>query len=260
MSRALFVHLLPTLFEPADLRGGMAVMIDVLRASTTIAHALAAGAEAVVACGEIDEARSAAANLSAAGPVLLGGERGGRLIEGFDLDNSPLAYTPGRVAGRTVVFTTTNGTRALRRCAEAERVLIGAFVNFRSVVNAVEASARQVRTSSRRGGPGGVHLVCAGTDGEITAEDALCAGAFAAELVRRGYPPGNDAAGLVIDYFTANSGSAARLLEIVRGGRGGRNLCELGYEADIQRSIQRDLFDVVPEYDARTGRIVAARL
>jgi 2-phosphosulfolactate phosphatase len=257
MSRALYVHLLPTLFEPGDLRGGTAVMIDLLRASTTIVHALAAGAAAVVACGEIDEARSAAANLSAAGPVLLGGERGGRLIEGFDLDNSPLAYTPGRVAGRTIVFTTTNGTRALRRCAEAERVLIGAFVNLQAVADAVVAPAHQGRRTSGIGGAGSVHLVCAGTGGEITGEDALCAGAFAAELTRAGLSPGNDAVGLVSDYFQANATSAARLLDAARAGRGGRNLCELGYEADIERSVQRDLFDVVPEYDARTGRIVA---
>ena len=86
MSRELSVHFLPQLFEPGELRGGIAVVIDVLRASTTIVHALAAGAQTVVPCAEVDQAHQVAANLST-NNVLLGGEREGRLIPGFDLDN-----------------------------------------------------------------------------------------------------------------------------------------------------------------------------
>src|SRR5687767_8847167 len=87
----LCVHLLPDLVEPADLAGRTVVVIDVLRATTTICHALAAGAGAVVPCLEIDEARAKAGQVS--GPVALGGERQGLRIEGFDLGNSPTEYT-----------------------------------------------------------------------------------------------------------------------------------------------------------------------
>jgi 2-phosphosulfolactate phosphatase len=247
MSRKLFVHLLPTLFEPADLRGGTAVVIDLLRGSTTIIHALAAGAEAVIACGEVEEARRIAANLSASGPVLLGGERGGRLIEGFDLDNSPLAYTPGRVAGRTVVFTTTNGTRALAQCREADRVLVGAFANAGALVAMLASDERPV------------HLVCAGTDGEITGEDCLCAGALAGLLLEHdgGAYGANDAVRIAMDFYAMHSTNERKVWAAVSAGRGGRNLRELGFEADIDCAVERDVCEVVPEYDPRTGRITA---
>jgi 2-phosphosulfolactate phosphatase len=248
MSRRLYVHLLPTLFEPADLRGCVAVVIDLLRASTTIIQALAAGATAVVACQEVDEARRTAAKLGGSGPVLLGGERGGVQIEGFDLGNSPLEYTPDRVAGRTIVFTTTNGTRALRRCAAADTARVGALTNRRAVLDWLAGEERPV------------HLVCAGTNGRITAEDCLCAGAFARELtdVARSHTLANDDAQNAADLFRANSATTASLLAAMRNSRGGRNLTALGYGADIEAAARRDLFEIVPEYDPRSGRIVAA--
>src|SRR3954451_18736813 len=101
----LRVHLAPRLVEPSALTGGFVLVVDLLRASTTIVHALAAGAASVVPCAEINEAKSTAAAIPGA---LLGGERAGVRIEGFDLGNSPAEYTPDRVRGRTIVFTTTN--------------------------------------------------------------------------------------------------------------------------------------------------------
>src|SRR3990170_1529531 len=93
-ARAVYVHLLPTLAGEDALRGDVAVVIDVLRASTTIVHALAAGATEVRPCGEVDEARRHAADLNRRGvPVLLGGERGGSPILHFDVGNSPQDYT-----------------------------------------------------------------------------------------------------------------------------------------------------------------------
>src|SRR5438132_9688378 len=129
MSGRLFAHFLPTLMDPDELRDGTAVVIDVLRASTTICHALAAGAREVIPCLEVEEARRVAADNSGSRPML-GGEREGVRIEGFDLGNSPGEYRPDTVGGRTVVFTTTNGTRAMLGCRSARRVLIGSFVNF----------------------------------------------------------------------------------------------------------------------------------
>src|SRR5438067_13583166 len=99
----LDVYLLPDLVESAALAGEMVVVIDVLRATTTIIHALAAGAREVVPCLEIDEARGVAGRLGKA--AVLGGERGGVAIAGFDLGNSPAEYTRERVGGKTVVFT-----------------------------------------------------------------------------------------------------------------------------------------------------------
>src|SRR5206468_2766584 len=131
-ARSVFVHLTPDLAAPERLAGGVAVVVDVLRATTTIVHALAAGCGSVRPCAEIDEARALADSLPA-GKVLLGGERDGKPLPGFDLSNSPRECTPAVCRGRTLVLTTTNGSRALLRAAAAERVLVAAFVNFSAV-------------------------------------------------------------------------------------------------------------------------------
>src|SRR5215468_5888030 len=163
--REVRVHLLPQLAPPGELAGGVAVVIDVLRATTTIIHALAAGCEAVRPCLEVDEAKHLADGMRA-GRVILGGERGGRPLPGFDLGNSPREYTPQVCRGTTLVLTTTNGTRALVRAAEADRVLVAGFVNYSAVCEQLRQDARPV------------HIVCAGTEGAITLEDTLLAGAL----------------------------------------------------------------------------------
>src|SRR5207302_5744007 len=114
----------------------------------------------VLPCAEVAEARDRADQMPA-GKVLLGGERGGRPIPGFDCGNSPGEYTAAVCKGATLVLTTTNGTRALLRAAEAERVLVAAFVNFSAVCEQLRADARPV------------HMVCAGCDGQVSLEDTL---------------------------------------------------------------------------------------
>lgn len=244
MAQPVFVHWLPALFSPEDLRGGVAVVIDLLRASTTIAQTLFAGANAVIPCGEVAEAQEQAANLPE-GSFLLGGERGGVQIPGFDLGNSPLEYTPDRVTNRTIVFTTTNGTRALKRCKEADQILIGCFANLDAVA----------RTVGKTGLP--VHLVCAGTDGKLSAEDVLCAGALVADLqMLRGRKilADNDANRLAFELYLSRSSDEA-LLQAMRESAGGRNLVELGYDADIAWAAKRNRFQIVPQFDRETGRI-----
>jgi 2-phosphosulfolactate phosphatase len=129
MATSLAVHFLPTLVAADEMAGGDVVMIDVLRASTTITHALAAGAVAVIPCREVEEAKKTAAAFPP-GTAILGGERGGLPIAGFELGNSPAEYTHAAVGDKTVVFTTTNGTLALMQCKAAAHVFIGSFVNF----------------------------------------------------------------------------------------------------------------------------------
>ncbi|MFQ5733679.1 MAG: 2-phosphosulfolactate phosphatase [Planctomycetaceae bacterium] len=244
MSRQVFVHFLPSLFDPGDLRGGTAVMIDVLRASTTICHALHAGATAVVPCAEVDAARETAAAMAGESPVL-GGERGGELIDGFDLDNSPLRYTTGSVGGRTVVFTSTNGTRALMRCSAADQILLASFVNLGSVIAYLD----------RCRGP--IHLVSAGTRGEISAEDVLCAGAIACGLKRLEQTmdvDADDQARMSAELFGLH---CDRLPDALAESRGGRNCRKLGFATDIARAAEVDRFDLVPMFSPETGRITA---
>jgi 2-phosphosulfolactate phosphatase len=246
MSTPVCCHLLPD-FVPTDaLRGGVAVVIDLLRASTTIVHALAHGAECVVPCETVDDALREAAACSP-GAAVLGGERGGMRIEGFHLGNSPFEYTPEAVGGKTVVFTTTNGTRALFRCRAARRVLVGAFANLSALVDCLATFDHPV------------HLVCAGTDGHVTREDALCAGGIA-ETLRERYNFGfaDDVARLAVDAYTAADATETTLLTALKDSVGGRNLMVLGHEADIARAAQRDLFALVPEFLPNSGRIVVS--
>ena len=240
--RKIDVYLLPTLVEPEELAGRTCVVIDVLRATTTIVHALAAGATEVVPCLEVEEARRVAAGV---GPTArLGGERAGGKIAGFDLGNSPAEYTPASIRGRTLVFTTTNGTRALARCERSARVLIGAFVNFSAVCGELASADR-------------IALVCGGTDGEVTREDALLAGALATELKRSGPAALNDQAEIAADAWQ----TAVRILTdrhlgmTLRDSRGGRNLIGIGHENDIDLAAQIDRFDIVPELDLAAWRI-----
>jgi 2-phosphosulfolactate phosphatase len=229
--RDVQVHLLPLLAPAGRLAGGLALVIDVLRASTTIVHALAAGCLCVRPCAEVDEARALAGNLPA-GKVLLGGERGGRPLADFDLGNSPREYTAARCKDTTLVFTTTNGTRALVRAAEADRVLIGAFVNFSAV-------CEQIRQDRRP-----LHIVCAGTDGDVTMEDTLLAGALVDCLSEAIEVQLNDSARLAWDCFENHGRLLRAALELSEGGK---RLRELGYDEDIAAAAVVDKFTLVPE-------------
>jgi 2-phosphosulfolactate phosphatase len=229
--RDVHVYLLPSLVPAGRLQGGLALVIDVLRATTTIVHALAAGCRCIRPVAEIDEARLLAASLSGT-QVLLAGERGGRPIEGFDLGNSPGEYKARICKNKTLVFTTSNGTRALLRAAEAERVLAAAFVNYSPI-------CEQLRTDLRP-----LHILCAGTEGEVSLEDTLLAGALVDFVTRTMEVRLDDGARLAWDCFENQGQCIQGALEVSRGGA---ILRGLGYHEDIRAACQVDRFALVPE-------------
>jgi 2-phosphosulfolactate phosphatase len=233
---------------PGAVAGGIAVVIDVLRASTTIITALANGAARVRPVADVAEARTLAAAL---GPdTLLGGERGGVRIDGFDLGNSPAEYARDRVAGRSIVITTTNGTAALAACGGAREILVGAMVNR----SAVAAAVRRLAAAADRGA---VHLVCAGTDGEVTAEDVLAAGAILDAALRDDPAAETDGpARTALETFRLVGRAAdprAALVAEFRRAPGGANLVALGMEADLPACAALDAIAVVPRLDAAGG-------
>jgi 2-phosphosulfolactate phosphatase len=233
---------------PGAVAGGIAVVIDVLRASTTIITALANGAARVRPVADVAEARTLAAAL---GPdTLLGGERGGVRIDGFDLGNSPAEYARDRVAGRSIVITTTNGTAALAACRGAREILVGALVNR----SAVAAAVRRLATAA---GVADVHLVCAGTDGEVTAEDVLAAGAILDAALRDDPAADTDGpARAALDAFRRAVQTAdprAALVAEFRRAPGGANLVALGMEADLPACAALDAIAVVPRLHATGG-------
>jgi 2-phosphosulfolactate phosphatase len=229
--REVRVSLVPAWATPPRLAGCVAVVIDVLRATTTMIHALAAGCRAVLPCAEVEEARELASRLQP-GPVLLAGERGGRPLEGFDLGNSPGEFTPARCRGRTLILTTSNGTRALLRAAPAERVLVAAFVNLSAVCEQLGRDARPI------------HVVCAGEGGEVALEDTLLAGALVERLCGAGPLSINDGARLAWDCFAQHRGD---LPGAIAAGHGGARMRELGYDDDVRAAAGIDVFALVPE-------------
>lgn len=229
--------------------GGIAVVIDVLRASTTMITALAHGAASVLPVADVDEARRLAGELGQR--ALLGGERGGLRIPGFDLGNSPREYTAERVVGQAVVITTTNGTAALHACSDAREIVVGAMVNRTAVAETVRRLA---------GDRGVVHLVCAGTDGVVSAEDVLAAGAILDAASADGRDDVlEDAAREALAFFrrVAASGdvAAALVAEFCRS-PGGANLVDLGMEADLPTAAAIDSLAVVPRLDRASGSLI----
>jgi 2-phosphosulfolactate phosphatase len=230
-ARDVQVHLLPELAAPGRLAGATAVVIDVLRASTTIIHALAAGCSAIRPCAEVGQAQQMAEGLPA-GRVLLGGERGGQALPGFDLGNSPREYTTRRCKGQTLVLTTSNGTRALLRAGEAERVMVAGFVNFSAICEQLRLEARPL------------HIVCAGAEGEPCLEDTLLAGALVDFLSEELEVRLNDSARLAWDCFENHGRILQGALEVCQHGE---RLRELGFGADIAAAAEVDRYALVPE-------------
>ena len=245
MGKCVRVHLLPSLTTPDQLADCVVVVIDILRATTTIIQALAAGAEAVAPCLEINEACEKAKQLG--DRAVLGGERFGKPIDGFALGNSPKEYTSKTVAGKIVVFTTTNGTRAMKQCLLARKILLGAFVNFSAVCHRLATSEQ-------------VDLVCAGTHNQITREDVLFAGAVLnnVEHTLRADVESNDQGYIALDAWRnliRDIGSTPPLAESLRKSHGGRNLIEIGLENDIEIAATIDQFNIVPELNTREWMI-----
>lgn len=220
-----------------ELRPATCVVFDIWRATSTMVTALAHGARAIVPVGEIQEALALRQRYPQA---LLAGERGGvrppaELTGGvaFDFGNSPREFTTDKVAGRTLIMTTTNGTRALRACARAGTVLVGSFLNLRATV----------RFLARRC-PAQLLLVCAGTGDGPALEDVVAAGAACAGLEAEGLEWTGDDSVLIArrlyESFRADLESMARL------SRNGQRLLSLPeLREDVTFCLQPDRFDLV---------------
>jgi 2-phosphosulfolactate phosphatase len=246
VERSIAVSLTPAQADPVELHGAVVVMVDALRASATIAAALDAGATEMLPTLTVEEALALAAKR--APRPLLGGERGGRRIPGFDLGNSPRDYTLAMVNGRPVVFTTTNGTAALLHAAQAgaAEILVGSFVNLSAICDYVARGDRPL------------HILCAGTRDKVTLDDALAAGAMVERLINAGRAmtsgEGADPARLALAaWHLAEVDLPAAML----ASRGGRNLAAIGLQQDVLDCCRIDAYPVIPRFDPVSGVIKA---
>ena len=238
------VAFLPELIPSNPSSGWLAVVIDTLRFTTTACQALSVGAVSIVVESELEIARRHKSDGQSR--TLLCGERHCVAIEGFDLGNSPYEYSAEKVAKASLVFTTTNGTRAVKMSSRASEVWLGALVNRAAVCQAL-----------RRRGAEQLWLVCSGTDGEVAWEDVLAAGAIidglqspGSELDSQGSQVSlNDSGHLALAAWNDvwNKGNAEKTLAAaLRQCQGGNNLVEAGYERDLDFAAQLDSLGVVP--------------
>ncbi|MGD0051853.1 MAG: 2-phosphosulfolactate phosphatase [Vulcanimicrobiaceae bacterium] len=242
MRRSIEVLLAPP--WPAEaVRGAHAVVFDVLRATSTIAAALANGAAGVIPIVEPDEAVALGAQLGR-DRVLLCGERNVTRLAGFDLANSPAAVDASIVDGATIVMTTTNGTRALRAAAAAPALSVraGALLNRSALADAL----------AREDGP--IVVLCSGEKGAFSLEDAIGAGALVDALLER------------VDEIVVHDGARAAALlyravarhlgEAVASSDHAQEIAAKGYAADLTRCAALDTLSVVPTL--RDGILIAA--
>ncbi|MFB2919335.1 MULTISPECIES: 2-phosphosulfolactate phosphatase family protein [Aerosakkonema] len=231
----LFVYHTPEL-TPTDSVPNCAIAIDVLRATTTMATALAAGAEAVQVFSDLEKLMRES-EIWPAEKRIRAGERGGAKVPGCDMGNSPLDCTPEQVQGRRLFISTTNGTRSLQRIQDAASVLAAAFVNRKAVVDYILAQQ-----------PETVWIVGSGWEGSFSLEDTACAGAIAHSLVTAQNAKLDDIAGNdeVIGAIALYLQWQDRLLELMHHASHGKRLLRLDCHEDLKYCVQMDLLNVLP--------------
>jgi 2-phosphosulfolactate phosphatase len=227
---------------PADLARRTVLVIDVLRASTTIVTALANGCAGIIPVASPEEARRRAAREPDA---LIAGERRGEPLEGFDLGNSPREFTGERIRGRTVIFTTSNGTRALLAARLAAAVGVAGFVNLGAAAAWALAGRRDVV------------LACAGERGARSLEDLVCAGLLAERVT--GQEPAATLSPEAAEALALGRGYGKDVGRLAQDSSWARHLASRGRGADVAVCLSVDTTALVPVYLADVDKVVWRR-
>ncbi|MEF3301944.1 2-phosphosulfolactate phosphatase [Paenibacillus sp. GYB003] len=226
----MLVDVIPCVNEARsdDLIQKTVIVIDVLRATSTIVTALEHGCAAVVPTETVNQAKQCQQEGD-----LLGGERFCKKIAGFDFGNSPAEYSTPAVAGKRVVLTTTNGTRAIQKSQRAGRMLAGCLLNAEACAEAAYSFGRDIV------------ILCAGTQDEFCLEDGLCAGLLVRYLQQLGDGrlQANDFGSAMLHAFDAVQGG---LEEALLSCASGRRLVKLGHEDDVRFCARTNVYRLVP--------------
>lgn len=217
-----------------DMRNRIAVVIDVLRASSTIIAALNSGADCVETVDDVDVAMARAHELGR-DTCVLAGERGSVKLPHFDLGNSPLEFTPDVVNGKRVILTTTNGTQAVHVSRDADAIVIASMLNVSAVADWLLEHEKDVT------------IICSGTEGRLSLDDIHCGGLLASKLFEPGFTPQlNDGVRIALQWFAANAGNAPYVLASCTHGQ---RLISQGFEKDVQWCAQIDTIPIAPIWD-----------
>ena len=216
------------------------VVIDVLRATTSIVTALANEAKEIIPVSAIEFAVKVSGD-AFSGQTLLAGERNTQKIDGFSLGNSPLEYTPEIVKGKSIVFYTTNGSKAIVKAKYSSTLVIASFLNVLSVAEFVSKSEEIV-------------ILCSGNNGLFSFEDSTCAGSLIHELSELlGEIELDDASKTCLFLYKKNS---KRLKKMLSETEHGVKLIAGGFKKDIDYAAQKDLFKIVPLFSKSTIKLV----
>ena len=234
----LDVFFTPNQVKPVETAGRLVLIVDVLRASTTVATALGNGAKTVIPVEGADEVISRSKEF-ARSQILLAGEQKMHPIAGFDIGNSPQAFTPAVVEGKTILITTTNGTRTLLGVQNARDIVIASYVNFSAVLALMKVAA----SSSTD-----VAIICAGEEGSFTLEDSACAGRYVRAIPKRADIQTNDAAAASVLIEKKYGDNIAK---VFKESAHGQALASAGFGDDLTAAAQVDSYPVVPIYQDR---------
>lgn len=218
--------------KPEKFKDRIVVVIDVLRATSVMVTALNNGCDKIIPVKEIEEAIDIASKDK--NKYLLGGERGGIKIDKFDFSNSPLDYIEDIVKGKSLIMTTTNGTRAIKNSEEAEKIFIGALINGRVVAEKLAKLNKDVT------------FVNAGTDGEFSMDDFITSGYIINCLrdIMKNHCTLTDIA-KTSEYVYINNPS---IISFVKDALHYKRMKELRYNEDLRYCLSKDLINIVPEY------------
>ncbi|MFS2190056.1 2-phosphosulfolactate phosphatase [Mucilaginibacter sp. Mucisp84] len=225
--RGAHVCLTPVLLPLFNVEDYIVVVIDIFRATSSICYGIENGAEAIIPVSQVEEC---AAYREKGLDYLLAAERDGSVVDGFDFGNSPFSYTKEKVAGKTIVLTTTNGTHALHLSRSAKKIVIGSFLNLSALSNWLNTQNENVL------------LVCAGWKNNFNLEDTLFAGAVIEQLKDKGFVL-DDAALAANDLFQVGKSDINGYLKKTSHGE---RLKKLGIEKDIEFCLQVDLTTAIP--------------
>ncbi len=215
----------PELLHLYKLEGKIAVVVDIFRATSCMTTAFAHGVAKIIPVAQLDECRA----LQKQG-LIAAAERDARKAEGFDLDNSPFSYMNPDLREKTIAVTTTNGTLAITRSTAADQVLVGSFLNKRTIVDHLRAM------------PNDVLIVCAGWKGKVNLEDILFAGAVVCSL-KNEYAVEDDSALSALMIYEA---AKFNMIKFIAGSSHVRRLHGLGLIKDIEFCLREDVYDVLP--------------
>ena len=234
----LDVFFTPNQVKPIETAGRLVVIVDVLRASTTVATALGNGAKTVIPVEGADEVINRSKEF-ARSQILLAGEQKMYPIAGFDIGNSPQAFTPAMVEGKTILITTTNGTKTLLGVQNARDIVIASYVNFTAALALMKVAA-----SSKTD----IAIICAGEEGGFTLEDAACAGRYVRAIPKRADIKTNDAAAASVVIEKKYGDNIAK---VFKESAHGQALESAGFGDDLAAAAEVDSYPVVPIYKDR---------